>query len=263
MARGAFGFGIARSLDPVASRLRLAELCEALTRELGAVFLPHHADSYRKLGEDFGKGAVDVAWMPPLTCIEIEKSHGSSAVVLPVRNGSMTYFSALFARAGGPRSLADVRGAKVGWVDRESSSGYLVPRLHLQASGRRLATMFSQEVMLGSHNAVLDAVESGKVEVGATYCASKAPSWMTSRGEPRALGALTVAGPIPNDAIVVSARVPQAVRRGLVHWLVTLEAARSAELMAELLGAAQFRIASFGHFAPLRRMLGAAAAVQG
>jgi len=259
MARGSFGFGIARALDPITSRARLAELCEGLTRDLGAVFLPHHAPTYRELATDFERGAVDVAWMPPLLCLELEKRKVTGhAVVLPVRNGSMTYFAALVARAGGPESLAEVRAARVAWVDPESSSGYLVPRLHLVASGRSLSSMFAHELMAGSHAAVLDAVESGRADVGATYCASKAPQWITPRGEVRPLSALCITGPIPNDAIVVSARVPDAVRRGLVHWLLTLEAARSAEITAELLGAAQFRTASFGHFAPLRRMLRAA-----
>jgi phosphonate transport system substrate-binding protein len=258
MARGAFGFGIARSTDPVTSRARLAELCEVLTRDLGALFLPHHASSYRQLAADFGSGAAPVAWMPPLLCIELEKLQASSAIVLPVRNGSMMYYSALFARATGPRSLSEVRGARVAWVDPESSSGYLVPRLHLRAQGRSLAAMFAQEMLLGSHAEVLNAVESGRADVGATHCASKAPQWLTARGESRALGALTIAGPIPNDAVVVSPSLPEGLRRALVHWLVSLEAARSATLTAELLGAAQFRSASFGHFTPLRRMLGAA-----
>jgi phosphonate transport system substrate-binding protein len=222
------------------------------------VYLPHHAATYLELATEIARGTVDVARMPPLLCLEFEKTGASQTLVLPVRNGSMTYFAALVAREGGPRTLAEVRGARVAWVDPESSAGYLVPRLHLVASGRNLAAMFAQETMAGSHAAVLEAVESGRADVGATHCPSKAPQWITPRGEARPLEALTVAGPIPNDAIVVSARVPEAVRRRLVHWLLTLESARSAEITAELLGAARFRAASFGHFAPLRRMLGAA-----
>jgi phosphonate transport system substrate-binding protein len=261
MARGSFCFGIARIHDAVSGRARLAELCELLTRDLGTVFMPLHAKTYGDLADNFVNGKVDVAWMPPLVCIELEKKHASSALVLPVRGGSMTYFSALFARLNGPRSLSEVRGATVGWVDPESSSGYLVPRLHLLAHGRNLASMFAREVMLGSHAAVLEAVEIGRVDVGATHCASKAPQWITPRGDPRPLEALTVAGPIPNDAIVLSARLPDALRRRLLHWFTTLEATRAAELTAALLGAVQFRSASFGHFSPLRRMLGAASYV--
>ena len=118
--------------------------------------------------------------------------------------------------------------------------------------------MFAGEVMSGSHAAVLEAVESGRVDVGATYCATKAPRWMTAQGKERALDALTVAGPIPNDAIVASAHLPDDVRAKIARWLTGTMPPRARELTGELLGATQFRAASFGHFSPLRRMLGAA-----
>jgi hypothetical protein len=62
---GAFAFGIARSIDPVRSRARLAELCQEMTRDLGAVFMPHHADTYRGLASDFVSEGAAIAWMPP------------------------------------------------------------------------------------------------------------------------------------------------------------------------------------------------------
>ena len=63
---GAFAFGIARSIDPVKSRARLADICQEMTRDLGAIFLPHHADTYGRLASDFTGGAAAVAWVPPL-----------------------------------------------------------------------------------------------------------------------------------------------------------------------------------------------------
>jgi phosphonate transport system substrate-binding protein len=256
---GAYGFGIVRSLDPIKSRARLAELCELLTRDTKAVFLPHHADSYGQLVRDFGDGKIAVAWMPPLACIELDRRNVGAALVLPVRSGSMTYFSALVAKRGqGPRSVSEVKRAKVGWVDPESSSGYLVPRLYLQSLGRSLPWMFGEEVMLGSHAAVLDAIESGRVDVGATYCATKAPRWQNAQGAERPIDALAVAGPIPNDAIVVSSGVPEETRFDVMRWFLALDVPRARELTGELLGAVQFRTASFGHFAPLRRMVAAA-----
>ncbi len=258
MARGAYGFGIARTLQPVKSRARLAGLCELMTRDLGVVFLPQHADSYHELVRDFDRGATAVAWMPPLPCIEVEKRQSGASVVLPVRSGSMTYFSALVAcRTRGPRTLADVKKLKVAWVDPESSSGYLVPRLHLQAHGRSLRAMFDDEIMAGSHEAVLDAVEGGRADVGATYCASKAPRWMRSNGVQRPLEALTVTGPIPNDAILVSPKLPADVRSQITRWFVSLQEDRARQLSAELLNATEFRVASFGHFGPLRQLIAA------
>jgi ABC-type phosphate/phosphonate transport system substrate-binding protein len=260
MSAGAHAFGIARSIDPIRSRARLAELCELMIRDVGGVVMPHHADSYRRLAEDFESGRVAVAWMPPLLCIELEKRSECAETLLPVRGGAVSYYSALVARRGkGPASLADVKRAIVAWVDPESSSGYLVPRLHLQAQGRALAALFGGELMLGSHAAVLDAVESGRADVGATYCASKAPRWTSPAGAERPLGALTITGAIPNDALVLSPRLPPELCARITRWLLVDMPPRARALTLELMGASHFRAAQPGHFAPLRRILTAAA----
>ena len=257
--RGTLSFGIARAIDPVKSRVRLAELCEEMTRAVGVVVMPHHADAYRRLAADFSDGVVGMAWMPPLLCIELDKRAATAQVVLPVRRGALTYHSALVARRGaGPRSLSEIKRVRVAWVDPESSSGYLVPRLPLQAQGRALDTMFSGEVMVGSHAAVLDAVEAGRADVGATYCASKAPKWTQLGGTERPLDALTVTSAIPNDAVVFSPNVPEAARAKLVRWLLVEMSPNAQRLTLELMGASQFRLASANHFTPLRRMLSAA-----
>ncbi len=252
-------FGIARSIDPVRSRARLAELCELMIRDVGGIVMPHHAETYRQLAGDFASGRVALAWMPPLLCIELDKQHATAEVVLPVRGGSVTYYSALVARrSGGPRSLADVKHAKVAWVDPESSSGYLVPRLHLQSQGRALGAMFDGEMMAGSHVAVLDAVQSGRVDVGATYCASKAPKWMSNAGVERPLDALTITGAIPNDALVLSPALTANQRAKIQRWFIMDMPARARQLTLDLMGASEFRAGSLSHFAPLRRMLAAA-----
>ena len=258
MQKGAYGFGIARSIEPVRSRARLGELCEMLSSAVGAIFLPTHVDSYRRLVDGLDGGELGVAWVPPIPCIELEQRAPSSGLLLPVRRGSTSYNSALIALRSGPRSLSDVKGKRVAWVDPDSSAGYLVPRLHLQAGGRKLGAMFSEELMAGSHAAVLDAVESGRVDVGATYCSNKTPTWHGTGGRERPFDVLTMAGPIPNDAIVVSPRVPAEVRARVLRWLIALELPRARELCLDLLGAEAFRLASFSHYTPLRRLLHAA-----
>ena len=256
MQKGAFGFGIARSVDPVRSRARLAELCGLLSQGVGTIFIPSHADNYKQLAKQVVDGELAIAWMPPIPCIDLEAVEPGATLILPVRGGRTSYFSALFARTDGPRSLADVKGKRVAWVDPDSSAGYLVPRLHLRAGGRRLEAMFSEEMMAGSHSAVLDAVESGRCEVGATYCATRTPKWLvlgTQRERP--LDALTVAGPIPNDAIVLSTKMPEDIRLRAQQWFLELESPRARELCSDLLGADAFRTASFSHYVPLRKLL--------
>jgi len=64
-------------------------------------------------------------------------------------------------------------------------------------------------------------------------------------------------GPIPNDAIVASARVPASVRSSLTRWLLAPDE-RSQDLLAELFQVRSFRVASSAHFDELRHMRRAA-----
>jgi phosphonate transport system substrate-binding protein len=259
MGRGALGFGIARSVDPVRSRARLAELCGLLSSALGQIFIPQHLETYKELTQGVLQGELGIAWMPPIPCVELEELAPNARLLLPVRGGRSSYFSALVARRDGPRTLAEVKAKRVAWVDPDSSSGYLVLRLHLRANGHPLSSMFAEESMAGSHVAVLDAVESGRADVGATYCATRTPKWLVAGTErQRPLDALTVAGPIPNDAIVLSAKMPEDLRERLQSWFIALDAPRARELCMDLLGADGFRVASFSHLVPLRKLVHAA-----
>lgn len=266
--RGAFGFGIARSIDGPAARARLTELCEVLTKAMGVVFFAHLAVHYRELVEAIDRGMLGFAWMPPIPAIELEERGAAKTIALPVRRGSASYHAAVITRRGGPRSLAELRGARVAWVDRDSSSGYLVARMHLATQGVDVERGFAQEQFLHSHEAVVDAVLDGRVDAGATFCSLDPRSgrvvqaaWTAPDGSAaRPIDVLTTAGPIPNDGIVAASAVIDDVRARMTRWLLDPDTARGKELLGELLRADAFRAASPMHYAPLKRILTAARA---
>ena len=261
--RGAYGFGMVRTADLAANRPLIGELCELLSRASGVVFYPHNALSYRELGESLERGGVGIAWMPPIPAIDLVDHKSATVLALPVRRGVTSYQSALIGRRGGPKSLNELKGLRVAWVDRESTSGYLVPRMHLIAAGIDPATTFSQELFLHGHGQVVDAVLGGRADVGATF-ASYDPrtqriaqaGWTDRDGtNGKNVEVVTTAGPIPNDAVVVATSMPADVRAKVSQWLLDGSSPRVNELFFDLLGAESFRTASTLHFEPLRRML--------
>jgi phosphate/phosphite/phosphonate ABC transporter binding protein len=261
VARGALGFGIVRSIDAALGRARLAELCTLLTDEIGVLFIPHHPNTYRSLIDAFGSGDVALAWLPPIAGWQLEEAGAASLLALPARRGSLSYCAAIIARPDGPRRLADLRGKRMAWVDPDSSSGYLVPRLCLQGAGLDLSNLFLQESFLMSHAAVVDGVLAGRFDAGATYCQPPQPG-----GKPRGawgnaeVHVVTTSGAIPNDAIVASKSVAADVRSKVLRWLLDLRSTRARSLCADLFGAEAFRLAIPEHFEPLRRMMIAARA---
>jgi phosphonate transport system substrate-binding protein len=259
LQKDSIGFGIAQSIDPTRGRARLAELCDTLRSDVGQSFIPRHATSYKDLVESFEAGAISVAWLPPIVCSELVDRGRALVLALPVRRGSISYRSALIVRKGAIANLGDLRGRTVAWVDPDSSSGYLVARLMLDAAGLDPRTLFAAEQFVMSHAAVVGAVAAGRCDVGATYCSAEGEPhgpWASASAVPIAV--LATSGTIPNDAIVVSTSVSVDVRAKLLRWLLELRTPQAKKLCADLFAADAFRVAAKEHYEPLRRMLLAA-----
>jgi ABC-type phosphate/phosphonate transport system substrate-binding protein len=271
--RETWTFGIARSHAVGAVQSRLKELCALLSNATGVVFLPHHAASYGELAEGIRHGRVGAAWMPPLPAIELEEEGAATPLVLPLRQESASstssscYHAALVMRDREARakSMADLRGMRIAWVAKDSAAGYLVPRMHLASLGIDPRTFFSQETFARSHLAVVDAVVSRAVDVGATFCTFAPGSqrivtggWTAADGSKvRDVEVVATVGPIPNDAIVASTRVSASVRAGLTRWFLTPDE-RTQGLLSELFHARSLRLASSAHFDELRHLVRAA-----
>src|SRR5206468_1258933 len=136
----------------------------------GERFVPQFSETYRELAATIGAGTTGLAWMPPIPAVELEENGTGVVLALPARKGSATYHSALIARKGSSKKIEDFKGTRVAWVDRESASGYVIPRLHLASLGIDVGAFFSKDVFAKTHMGVVDAVLAGRAELGATYC---------------------------------------------------------------------------------------------
>jgi phosphate/phosphite/phosphonate ABC transporter binding protein len=295
VGKGSLGFGIVRSVESSHGRARLAELCSLLSDELGTLFIPNHPGSYSELATQCERGELSLAWVPPIATARLQALGRVSVLALPVRRGAICYRSALIARPDGPTSLAELHGASVGWVDRESCSGYVMPRLFLATSSLDMKHLFARESFLGSHSAVVDAVLQKRVHVGATYCAvdsqaevrpsappppfvgppqdrpqdkraGRAPSlppaaWSAPDGRTNLpVRVLAASAPIPNDALVVSVDLAIDMRSKLLRWFLDLRDGRAKKLCLDLFGAGGFRVAAPEHYGALQQMMRAARA---
>ncbi len=262
-----WGFGVASTDVGGSSRAALAELCHYAASATGERFTPHVATTYRELAQALEAGRIGVAWMPPIPAIELEERKHAVVLVLPARKGMASYHAAFITRKGGPRTLAECKGLRAAWVDPESASGYVVPRLHLASLGFDVAGFFCEELFARTHLAVVEAILTRRAEVGATFCSFEPHSkrilnagWTESDGTGiRPIEMIAAAGPIPNDAIVASTKLPLPIRASLTRWLLHL-AMKEKELFQHLLRCAEFRVFAPAHFDPLRHMIRAARA---
>jgi len=257
-----WGFGVARADAVTTTQAVLGEICSIGSLACGERLVPRFAADYRELADMLKRGTLGIAWMPPIPALEAEDAGYGTVLALPARRGMATYHAAFITKKGGPRDLKECKGKRVAWVDAESASGYVIPRMHLASMGLEMKGFFSGEAFVKSHTAVVEAVALGRADVGATFCsldpATKrvlTAGWTSSDGRPLfSVETIATAGPIPNDAIVASAQLPLPVRASLRRWLLQL-AQRDKDLFQQLLRASEFRTFPDGHFDPLKHTI--------
>jgi phosphonate transport system substrate-binding protein len=105
------------------------------------------------------------------------------------------------------RDVHALRGARVGYVDRYSVTGFILPAALLREAGVEVTP-----VWLDSHEAVVSAVRDGRVDAGATWAGHV-------KAEPD-LRVLASTGTIANEPVFARSEVPVDVRDALRAALV-------------------------------------------
>jgi len=244
----------ALAADETVARPAFQELAEAIARRGGPPLRALWVPSYAALAQVVEAGVSDLAWTPPVVGLDLVRSGAALGLVAVARASRAAYYAALVARAGhGPRSLRALEGARMGWVSRLSAAGYRVPRLHLISLGLDPDTTFREQRFFASHDGVYGALQSGVVDVAATYASLEPGGGVVRVGRDRSdLAVLTMAGPIPSDVVVARPTVGGRERRALLAAFGGLRFPAHGAL-ARFLGVESFVELPHGHFDPLRR----------
>ena len=166
-----------------------------------------NASDYAAVIEGQRAGKVDIASYGPFSYV-IAKDSGIAleAIAAPVHEEGSTpaYTSLCYTRPdSGITSLADLAGKKVAFVDKASTSGYLVPLEGLMSEDLDIDADL-EAVLAGGHDASLLALSGG--EVDAAFAHDTMLDTLTESGqvEPDALIAIWESDPIPEDPIALN-----------------------------------------------------------
>lgn len=215
-------------------RVKLGVFCRALGDVTGTPTTPQTFADYASLLRAMNSGDLELAWLPPLIAARASAASTIVPVVVPVRGETAWYHSALFSRAASPiRRLEDLKNVSAAWVDPESMAGYAVIRATLRVNRVDVEQAFERQSFLGAHEAVVQAVLSGAVDVGATFVHLGPDEKTVLRAGWGTAGVniIAMAGPIPGDVLAAGRRVDAAVREGV-------RAALTGDVGDELRGAA-------------------------
>lgn len=167
--------------------------------------------SYAELAQLMGRGDAQLGWMPPAVFVRSEASSGLRLLAAIERSMGDGYRGVLFVPQDSPaRSVTDLRGTSVAWVDRDSAAGYLFVRLAMREAGIEPSELFGDERFAGSHGSAVRAVLRGEADAGATHAQTKPGTeeivlagWHFYAGV-NGMRPLLVSPPIPPDVICAS-----------------------------------------------------------
>lgn len=154
--------------DENASELikRNQPLKEHLEKELGKKIQLIVTTDYSSMIEAMRFGRIDLAYFGPLSYVLAKTKANIEPFAAMISDGKPTYRSVVIANAGaGVNSLADVKGKKVAFGDRASTSSHLIPKTMLTEVGLVHDKDYQQH-FVGTHDAVAVNVANGNAEVG-------------------------------------------------------------------------------------------------
>lgn len=129
------------------------------------------ATDYAGVVEAMRKKRVDIAWFGPLSYYLAEMEAGAEAFAVGIREGSdsPTYKSLFVAPCdSGIKSIADLKGKSVAFVNPASTSGGLMPTYMVKkATGMMPEQYFGKFTYSGSHDAAELAVKNKTVDAAA------------------------------------------------------------------------------------------------
>jgi phosphate/phosphite/phosphonate ABC transporter binding protein len=261
-------FGLASMQEVETARKPLAQLVTWMGARAHVALSTKFEGSYAALAARIREGTIDVAWLPPVVYVLLERAGLVDAIVSNHRAGQAAFHGVLLVHADAPiHTLDGLRGARVAWVDPLSASGYVMPRVQLAILGIDPRKTFAEERFVGSHDAAVRAVARGEADVAATFARVDGAGNVTSgswRNLPDARAEVRVLwtfGAIPGDVIAARRGFDARVRERITEaFVAATHDAETAKLARRLFGVEEFRRGHMKSYESFRRMIEKASA---
>src|SRR5213594_3895695 len=150
------------------------EFGQALGKLYGAPVRVTVASDYAAVIEALRNRTADLAFVHPVGYVLASREAKARIVAKNLWHGKSTFTSRIYVRKeSGFKSLEELRGRTMAFVDPTSSSGYTYPMVLLIQRGlvkdRDPKTFFREVVFAGSHDAGMRALLNGHVDALASF----------------------------------------------------------------------------------------------
>ena len=213
----------ASASDPALAR-RWVAFKALIEKATGLPVKVYQSSDYNGTIQAVASNQVDVAALAGGGYANVDAQIGKLASpILTTRDaeGAIGYYSVVIVKRDSPyHSLADLKGRTFGYVDFNSTSGYLYPRAKMREQGIEPDTLFGKTSFSGGHTQSVLAMENGQFDAALVEMLGGTPETGFSAGpyytlarrgliDPKDFRIIWAAGPIPNAALVVRTDRPQ------------------------------------------------------
>ncbi len=181
-----------------------------LAKDTGLDVKVDKVTDYASVIEAQRAGKVDIAWYGPLSMVLANQEAGATPIVLGVAaNGDATYHSLILVPANSPaKSVTDLKGKKIAFVDPGSTSGNLVPRAEvMKETHQKAEDFFGTVTYAGSHDASLLSLINGNVDACAVQDVTYDEKVKSKELDPAKVRIVWKSDPLPQS--------PLAIRKGM------------------------------------------------
>ncbi|HBY95216.1 MAG TPA: hypothetical protein DEP84_14890, partial [Chloroflexi bacterium] len=200
-----------------------SEIAKMIEEKTGLSIMANVATSYAAVVEAMCAGNAPIGWLNTFSYILAHEKCGVDVALATVRFGNAYYTGQIIAnKDSGIKTLADLKGKTMCWVDPLSTSGYIIPRIMLKAAGVDPDKDLAKAVEAGSHNNVVIAVYKGDCDAGATFVDARSSVEKDFPDVKEKVEVIAESPKIPNDTVSFAKEVPPDVRDKVVNALLEL-----------------------------------------
>jgi phosphonate transport system substrate-binding protein len=200
-------------------------ISQMLLEETGLVVEANIGTDFAAVREAMGAGKAHIGWLNTFNYILSNEKYDVDVGMVTERFGNTYYVGQLNVGAdSGIASLEDLKGKVMCWVDPNSTSGYIIPRIMLAANGIDPDNDFARTVEAGSHPNVVTAVYNGDCDVGASYDDARSAVEDDLPDVKEKVVVLAKTTEIPNDSVSFIKDFPEELRAQIIAALLAYAA---------------------------------------
>ena len=199
------------------------QLAQMIQDKTGLVIKANVGTDFAAVREAMGAKKAHIGWLNTFNYVLAHEKYGVDVALVTVRYGSTSYKGQIIVRAdSGIKDLQDLKGKVMCWVDPNSTSGYIVPRIMLKANGIDPDKDFAKTIEAGSHNNVVTQVYNGDCDAGATYVDARSSVEKDIPDVKEKVIAIATTAEIPNDNVSFIKDFPAEQRKQIVDALLEI-----------------------------------------